>query len=270
MTSLHSPLVHVRRQPPSLIATRFTRVRLALGTPPVPLAIRLAAGTSLYIYMRKLIIAAAPCSGTSYIAKVLQKLGLNIGHEKVFYPSANVTQFPGPNFDKWDGDSSWLSVPHLGRCPKDALVVHQVRNPLHVIRSLLAVQFFNSNTGPIRAEYYVYAKAHAEKAFYEDTELLRACSFYCIWNKWIERVIVGFDKHIFHHIEKPLYEQIMLTCGKNWKQGDVGNAEQQVPKNENTDKRPKDYHLDWGDLTPEVREMAEQYGYDTGILHTDR
>lgn len=78
------------------------------------------------LWMKRIAITACPYSGTAHIVLTLQKLGLDIGHER--YGA--------------DGIVSWQHV-HMGRSdfiadgfPEDMLLLHQVRHPLMVISSL--------------------------------------------------------------------------------------------------------------------------------------
>lgn len=87
--------------------------------------------------MPKIIVTGTGRCGTGYAAKVLTTHGLRCGHENVFRPlAANI------NWRNYQADSSWLAVAHpdqLARHP----VVHCIRNPLHVARSYLRINFFS-------------------------------------------------------------------------------------------------------------------------------
>jgi hypothetical protein len=83
--------------------------------------------------MKKLVVVGCPRSGTGYISKVLQSVGLDVGHEVVGR----------------DGTSDWrLTVGALnGYDP----ILHQVRHPLEVIPSLMTImphswQFMEKHT----------------------------------------------------------------------------------------------------------------------------
>lgn len=71
--------------------------------------------------MKMLAVVACPRSGTGYISKVLQSVGLDIGHEVVGR----------------DGTSDWrLTVGELNSYDQ---VLHQIRHPLDVIPSLMTI-----------------------------------------------------------------------------------------------------------------------------------
>jgi hypothetical protein len=92
----------------------------------------------------------APCfvvtgcarSGTTYLAELFTALGLPCGHEAVFAPATS--HFAG--FGSRRGDSSWLAVPFLDELPPNTVVIHVVREPSAVIRSLVATKFFTSGS----------------------------------------------------------------------------------------------------------------------------
>ena len=83
------------------------------------------------------VVTGCPRSGTHYLSEVIARVGLVCGHEEVFGPRDHA--FRG--FGAAHGDSSWLAVPFLGQLPGDAVVLHQVRHPLAVVRSLVGIGF---------------------------------------------------------------------------------------------------------------------------------
>jgi hypothetical protein len=87
--------------------------------------------------LRPFVVTGCPRSGTHYLSEVLTRVGLLCRHEAVFGPYDR--SFTG--FGRAHGDSSWLAVPFLGQLPADAVVLHQTRHPLEVVRSLLGIGF---------------------------------------------------------------------------------------------------------------------------------
>ena len=67
--------------------------------------------------MKKILVTGYPRSGTLHIATFLQKCGLSMPHEK----------------DGADGTVSWKRAIASNEYDR---IVHQVRNPLHVLRSV--------------------------------------------------------------------------------------------------------------------------------------
>lgn len=89
-------------------------------------------------------------SGTGWAARVFTELGHPCGHERWHTP-APYAGMDGP-------DASWLAVPRLPLLPAGVPVVHLVRDPLAVVRSMLRIGFLGD--GKHRASFYdrfVYA-----------------------------------------------------------------------------------------------------------------
>ena len=74
--------------------------------------------------------------GTGYTSKLLADAGgLNVGHEKYWRPR-------GRKKLGLDGDVSWLALPAIEAADWAGPVVHVVRNPVDVVRSLVGIGFF--------------------------------------------------------------------------------------------------------------------------------
>lgn len=82
----------------------------------------------------RLAIAALPHSGTTWASTMMSGMGLRVGHETAF----GARQYCPDALRSEDGDVSchipywWPLVDHRGW-----ILVHLVRNPLHVVRSML-------------------------------------------------------------------------------------------------------------------------------------
>ncbi len=124
---------------------------------------------------RSFIITGCARSGTAYTAKLLTAAGVPCTHEEVFSLHAaerltaghaggvhsatfkNVGEELGRK-----GESSWLAAPLLDKLPKDIIIFHQLRNPLHVIRSLMRRRFFHQDRGT-GSDYAKYARRWMEQ-----------------------------------------------------------------------------------------------------------
>lgn len=92
--------------------------------------------------VRRFIVTGCGRSGTKWAAQALTAAGLPCGHEIVFHPRVR-----RPMWSRWvPGEASWLAVPYLGRLG-GVTVVHQVRHPLDVIRSLCDIKLFDPGAG---------------------------------------------------------------------------------------------------------------------------
>jgi hypothetical protein len=89
------------------------------------------------------------------MATLLSRLGLTVGHEVVFGPRSR--GFNG--FQGMQGDCSWLAAPFLAELPPDSVVIHQVRHPLAVTRSLVGIRFFDDRSRAFLAADDVYTRA---------------------------------------------------------------------------------------------------------------
>jgi len=180
------------------------------------------------------------------VADVLHEAGVRCGHEAVFTPRG-----VRPTF-RLDGDASYLAVPHLADYP--GKVVHLVRNPVHVVRSLVGTAFFD------RDDLWL----EPVLPYVERTgDLVLDSVRYCVtWNEMIEpyadlRVrIEDFDEH--------LPEVLALVAPKRAARARVGPST--VPTDTNA--RPRAEGIRTGqDLPPgperdALVRMGTRYGYD--------
>lgn len=146
------------------------------------------------------VVTGCPRSGTLFTAEALSRLGHRCGHEQVF--NAFVTaEF---SFGSAEGDVSWLAAPFLHRLPEGSLVLHQLRDPLAVVTSLLGQRFLQTRPHPLmllryRLQYHRirvarpitnpvfirFADRHCPGIFDFDDEPTR-CAYF--WSEWTERV----------------------------------------------------------------------------------
>jgi hypothetical protein len=149
--------------------------------------------------MRNFLVAATSRSGTTYTAMALSRLGFRCGHEQVFSP------WKPWGFRGWgdfDGDSSCYAVPYLHQLPGETLIIHQVRDPLAVIRSIANWGIFRSFSPgrtlvmpiirmyrgkPPRELGETFMRAHSKLASARrDGELARTAQHWIEWNVAIE------------------------------------------------------------------------------------
>lgn len=80
-------------------------------------------------------------SGTGWAARVFSDLGHPCGHER-WHTTGVYAGMGGP-------DASWMAVPRLPILPAGVRVVHLVRDPLAVVRSMLRIGFLgDGKDGP--------------------------------------------------------------------------------------------------------------------------
>jgi len=125
----------------------------------------------------KVLITGCGRSGTGYMAKLMQAIGMDVGHEK-----------EGKN-----GTSDWHGVgwnwPTLAEYD---LILHVVRNPLKVFQSLRGIK---QNSWDYIGEFL--------PEIYDVPKKLEKCMLYWLhWNQWAEKVCspnkYGFPLRVEH------------------------------------------------------------------------
>ena len=176
-------------------------------------------------------IAAAPRSGTQYIAKVFQEVGVDIQHEA--FGEAGISAFH--------------TIPHLA-CRKHGVILHQVRDPLKTIASM---QIIDASWGYIT--YYTGISR-------PDGDLLHAVMrLWLLLNHSIEK----YD-HIRYRIEDIDTEWPRLCNILNIPKCSLPD----IPRNAHSragEFRPLTWHeLEFRDrqLTKCIKDTAVRYGYE--------
>lgn len=247
--------------------------------------------------VRPFVVTGCARSGTTYTSLVLPRLGLRVGHEAVFTPRTRA--FVG--MGDLDGDCSWLAVPFLNQLGPDSLVIHQVRHPLLVVRSLLGVGFFEQRSPALlradasyhRLKWQVrdllekrgqlertgrgarpeldfrnFLRAHAPEVWAEPTPAERAMRYWAMWNQEVEhRCATGGLRRRFNPVER-LDAEVMThhlrAIGLPVAVEHVQLVMDHVPTDANTRAR---MDVTWEELPlGPAREAAElqaaRYGYD--------
>lgn len=187
-------------------------------------------------------------SGSGFISRVFRAAGVECGHEEWFVPSG-----PGGR-SGLDGDSSWLAVPHLDDFAGP--VLHQVRHPLDVIRSLAGIRMFSDVAhGPYR--WFMYA--HLPGLVGDD--LLDAMRWYVEWNRRCE--VHATVRYRVEAVDAARLGQLCAAVGAPVAPAVAEEALGAVSNRFNA--RPR-AALTWDDLPAgplrdRVQEMAEAYGY---------
>jgi hypothetical protein len=244
--------------------------------------------------LRPFVVTGTARSGTMFTAAVLAGLGLHVGHEDVFGPRSR-------SFDGWHGrhgDVSWLAAPFLGDVG-DALVMHQLRHPLRVVRSLVGMRFMADRswlflTGDdlytrtkwrvrerLMAAGHVPASDHGPRGHrvYRDfldsfepglwelpTEPERALAY---WVRWTRRIRAYAESTAYrsHHLERldaELLSGLLGEIGLTVAPQHVQLAMDKVPTDLNS--RRVAGGLGWDDLPSgplrrAAEELAESLGY---------
>lgn len=188
--------------------------------------------------------------GTGFTSAVLTAAGVPVGHEEWF------TVDPGRRRDDITGDVSWLAVPDLDGF--SGRVVHQVRHPLEVVRSLVGIGMFsNLAHGPYR--WFMYA--HLPGLTTDDeTDAIRW------WVEWNERIEQHATMRVrLRDLDAAMFEEVCAHVGHPVPVERLEAAVAAVGTGVNARRRSREY--DWDDLpvgamTDRLKRAAARYGYD--------
>jgi hypothetical protein len=194
---------------------------------------------------RFVIVGTGRC-GTGYTAKVLTEGGIPCGHEEI-YRGRRITK-------TWRliGDASYLAVPHLADFP--GIVLHQVREPVAVVRSLVGTRFFD------RTDHYLEIVAR----YLELTgdPVVDAMRYWIDWNHRCEH-----HADLTYRVEDlPDRLPEIVTLIDPGKTGSVMAAAARVSTSTNTRQRAEEIgsidDLPGGKQKDRLVEMGRRYGYD--------
>jgi hypothetical protein len=202
--------------------------------------------------MKRFVVAACPRSGTTYAATLFGALGVRCGHEDVFGPDQGLGDMP-VEWNGYDGDSSWHAVPFLPL--DDVVVLHQVRHPLEVIRSIAGIRFLARADLPNKATRAV--RRHAPEVFEPDTEAERAAIMWRIWNQRAEEH-ANFTYRL-EDIGVSLVSHLCDLVGLNVSDDQVERALRDTPKNVNT--RDRDENVSWESIARLIPGLPAHSGY---------
>lgn len=235
---------------------------------------------------RRFIVAAVGRSGTTWTAHALTAAGVRTSHEVTFHPRVRRPVW-APDVR---GEAAWEAVPFLDRYP-DALVVHQVRHPLLVIRStddnhvfgpfppLTGVRRAAVNArsaarqlakrlrrpsplevtgGAILPDYAAFIERHCPAVAAEHDHLAKSTRWWLEWNRMTEP-----HADVRVRIEdltpgSPALADLLERVGG-------GDVDAIAEVSSTTNQRKVGEPLTWDDLPDhlrdDVRAMAERYGY---------
>jgi len=208
-----------------------------------------------------LLVTGTGRCGTGYIDHVLSSCGVGCTHEKVFglagldYAREQVgLRAEHPDWG-WQADCSWYAMPFLDDAVvRDMTVVHLVRHPRNVIRSLWRIQNWTSwRYG--RGQAFLYEHM-PELQDIEDFNS-RSAYFWCEWNRRIEG-----RADVFHRLEDPV-EGLLDELG-------IEHEGRELFDNTHYNTRAFVYEDGFeledlpADLLARVLGQMERYGYELG------
>jgi DNA-binding transcriptional MerR regulator len=243
------------------------------------------------------VVTGCPRSGTHYLSEVLTRVGLVCRHEAVFGPHERA--FTG--LGRAHGDSSWLAVPFLAQLPPDAVVLHQTRHPLEVVRSLLGIGFLedvaawrdgleglrasvrwrartvlagplglpDSDLGPRPyGAFRRFVVQHAPEVFDEPTPAERALRLWVSWNQAATANAsghAGYRRYRIEDLDATLLADLLAAIGLPVTTVQAALALQTASREMNSRRRAD---IAWQDLPGgparrDAEDLAAEYSYVT-------
>lgn len=164
------------------------------------------------------IVASTPRSGTGYAAEVFSALGMACGHEKAISPGPKQYSRTG---GIW-GDASWLAAPLLPDFPKTTLVLHQLRDPVKSLDSMMTRRQIRGKLKPgskaPRGEYTNFLKKYVDNWESDESPQERLVRFWVEWHTRIESAS-GLGLRYFRYRVEDINEDLLLSIA-----GQVGAA----------------------------------------------
>lgn len=205
----------------------------------------------------RLLFTGCARSGTGYMAKLITEAGLVCGHEWAFTP------FKAGEWGLLKAESSSLALRAVeDGLVGDCLVIHLIRNPLEVVRSVVGRDMFNQSPPRYKAKYSAWLCANVPQCFEPClSSVTRAARYWLFVNQRAENCI-GYRLRV-EDIDAKALEDISDVIGVPL---DVTALERVGTK---TNSGERDESITWDDMLsslPPLRRnhfesMAERYGY---------
>jgi hypothetical protein len=204
--------------------------------------------------MKRFLVTGCPRSGTGYAAALFRALGVRCGHENVFAPDEALGRRP-VDWNGYDGEASWLAAPLLPL--EDIVVLHQVRHPLDVIRSIVGIRFLGAQHSEVAVPFRNVVRRYAPEVFAPNTEAERAALLWQIWNAKAEAWaaltyrLEDLDAELLHRLARLVELELSEEQAKS--------AVASTPRDINH--RRRDETVSWKAAGPVLEKLAARYGY---------
>ena len=215
------------------------------------------------------------------MADLLSALGCPCGHEKIFniWRIFGIGKLADPMNAFFDpeahaGDASFLSVPYLEQLPEGTVVLHQVRNPLDVIRSHMGIQFFSEQITPTiylaehHSEILSFLRTNCPIIFDAELDIARCVRYWYYWNKMAENASsidgIVYFRYRIEEIDHASIAKIAEYISADVAISDFEHLRDAAPRVRNA--RQRDTSWNFANL-PEANEkeklfeLATKYGY---------
>ncbi len=225
--------------------------------------------------MKPFVIAACGRSGTMGMASLLSAAGIRVSFEDYFrtvMPRADVAEFAGWLQDNnLNGEVSGLSPPYLKWVEPDVTVLHQVRNPVAVIASLMGLR--NLYPESHWSQNIRFNFRHLPEMRHSDGPIDLCMKYWHGWNALIEPHAewqykiedIGWDDSRPDYGE---FENLLSRISSGFTEL-AAHALGRHPSGCNS--RPRDTSISWrrlpnNDLKSRIRDAAHRYGYTDNDL----
>jgi len=182
----------------------------------------------------------------------MRALGLEAGHEVGYNLSSHAWN------QSLDVEASWLAVPHLGTASSRIHVVHQVRNPLNVVRSFVGFGFFER---AVDKPYRDFIFKHAPEVIKQPDAIDKSMMYWLAWNRRTQ--VHAESRHQLEQLDAVKLQTLVRLAGRAVTVQQVVQVMAKVGNKYNT--RPR------ADLTnseilsrplgARIHELAAEYGY---------
>lgn len=195
----------------------------------------------------KIAIIGCGRSGTKYVSKLFNSIGIKIGHERLEKNGiASWTLVPYTNVEVWG--PSFYKIRAMG-----FPIVHQVRNPLKVISSVTTV-FSDKKTWDFISEHIPIDNS--------ETIIHKAMKYWYYWNLMAEKKA----KYTYKVEDIEAHFNDLLRIGKFEVNTDISSIFTTVSTKVNSRKHNE---ISWNDLQKEdyelsqkIYELSSHYGYN--------
>ncbi len=216
--------------------------------------------------MGKFIITGTGRSGTSYIATLLNELGVSCGHEKVFHPNTLKNNI---DFASYAGDASWLAAPFISQLTNQAHVLHQVRNPIAVARSFIGIGFFNEQPTADHLPYLRFLNGVAGFQHLDSIEE-RFMFHWVHWNRYVEEQSrssgLAYQRYRLEDVMPTMIQRVILSpLGLQYGESLIREAQDKIGTKTNRRTRNltiSNQKLKQYPMYAQFESLANEYGYD--------
>ena len=201
------------------------------------------------------VVVSTPRSGTTFTADLLRSMGVHCDHEYYFNPDHRITHDDA--HEKF-GDASWMAAPFLRSLPKDTVILHQVRDPLYTIDSMIDTGHFNFEHAD--NPYIRFIRKHVP--FPEGLDVVgRGMFFWAYWHRLIEREASAHQRPWWRYqLERLDAARIASVVGHEIDPRTAAMFQRTTPNN-NTRGQAGTHSITEDVLTDTVRAMRREYGY---------